>query len=108
MHSARDFSACMQNGRRLNGALFRICVRFSSDPETPETPLARIGFAISRKVDKRAVVRNRLKRIAREMFRQHSDLLAGDYVVMAKTEAASADGQALRADLQRLLQRLSR
>jgi ribonuclease P protein component len=31
----------------------------------------RIGFVISKKVDKRAVKRNRLKRISREWIRQH-------------------------------------
>lgn len=106
MHSARDFSACMRSGRRINGVYYRLCVHFSSEQATPRQ--ARIGFAISRKVDKRAVVRNRLKRVARNVFRQHPDLPAGDYVIMAKTEASTVDGEALRADLTRLLQRLLR
>lgn len=106
MHSARDFSNCMRSGRRVNGNYYRICVRFHSDESTPQP--ARIGFAISRKVDKRAVIRNRLKRVARNVFRRQLGLPAGDYIIMAKTEAGTVDGEALRADLTQLLQRLLR
>jgi len=106
MHTAADFSSCMRSGRRINGNYYRLCVLFHTD-ESTQCP-ARIGFAISRKVDKRAVIRNRLKRVARNVFRQQPSLLPGDYIFMAKTEAATADGEALSADLARLLQRLSR
>jgi ribonuclease P protein component len=106
MHTAGDFSSCMRSGRRINGNYYRLCVLFHTD-ESTQCP-ARIGFAISRKVDKRAVIRNRLKRVARNVFRQQPSLLPGDYIFMAKTEAATADGEALSADLARLLQRLSR
>ncbi len=106
MHAAGDFSRCMRSGRRINGNYYRICVRFPTDESRPCR--ARIGFAISRKVDKRAVIRNRLKRVARNVFRQQQSLLPGDYIIMAKSEAATADGEALRSDLSRLLQRLSR
>src|SRR5690606_16115916 len=61
----------------------------------------------SRKVDRRAVVRNRLKRVARDCFRRARHLLPpGDYVFMAKREASAAERAALRRDLERLFQRL--
>ena len=45
----------------------------------------RLGLAISKKNAKRAVDRNRIKRIIRESFRQHqSQLPAADFVVLAK------------------------
>ena len=44
---------------------------------------ARLGLAISKKKTKRAVDRNRLKRLVRESFRQHGQILAGlDLVVL--------------------------
>ena len=46
---------------------------------------ARIGLAISKKHARRAVDRNRLKRIVRESFRQHRYLLHGiDFVVLCR------------------------
>lgn len=102
MRQPAEFAACLQNGQRLGGAFYRCTVRLDPDSST-----ARIGFAVSRKVDRRAVVRNRLKRIARELFRAKRDSLpAGDYVFMGKREAATAGRAELRADLERLLERM--
>ncbi len=45
----------------------------------------RLGFAIAKKQIKRAVDRNRLKRIFRESFRQHQAQLPNkDFVIMVK------------------------
>ena len=67
---------------------------------------ARLGLAVSRKVDKRAVVRNRIKRALREAFRRlRTSLPGGSYVVVARTAAASCDGAALQDSFMTLLQR---
>ena len=55
---------------------------------------ARLGLAISKKVEKRAVARNRLKRLIREVFRQKK-LPALDFVIMAKREAPASENIAL-------------
>lgn len=61
---------------------------------------ARLGLAVSRKVSKRAVERNRIKRIVRESFRHGRVALpAVDVLVIAHASAASASSQLLRADL---------
>ena len=44
---------------------------------------SRLGMAISRKIARSAVARNRIKRIVRESFRHHQSQLGGmDWVVM--------------------------
>lgn len=60
----------------------------------------RLGLVVSRKVSKKAVERNRIKRIIRESFRysQHK-LGTSDYVMIAKTSAAAQENQVLRSDL---------
>lgn len=63
-----------------------------------EPGAARLGLAVSRKVDRRAVGRNRIKRVLRETFRHLRPQLApGSYVVVARPAAAAADGATLRA-----------
>jgi len=70
---------------------------------------ARLGLAISRKSLKRAVDRNRIKRIVRESFRLRRQVLSGhDFVVMAKKGLPVSDGKALRASLERHWGRLLR
>lgn len=67
---------------------------------------ARLGLAVSRKVDKRAVGRNRIKRVLRDAFRLMQPQLApGSYVVVARPAAAQADNPALRAAFLNVLRR---
>jgi ribonuclease P protein component len=74
------------------------------------TGTARLGLAISKKSLRRAVDRNRVKRILREAFRQRYALLPGlDVVVMTRNGCADASSAALRTSFNRhwnmLLQR---
>ncbi|MCB1857492.1 MAG: ribonuclease P protein component [Gammaproteobacteria bacterium] len=53
--------------------------------KTNESDRGRLGLAISKKVVKRAVDRNHLKRLVREGFRYHQHCLMGvDIVVLAR------------------------
>jgi ribonuclease P protein component len=73
----------------------------------PDALPARLGLAVSRKVDRRAVVRNRIKRAWREAFRRLRPWLAGGvYVAVARHDAAQADSRVLQARLQQALVRL--
>jgi len=63
----------------------------------------RLGLAIAKKRAKRAVDRNRIKRVARESFRHNRERLVGyDAVVMNKNHAASASAIELRQSLDTL------
>lgn len=62
----------------------------------------RLGLAISRKVAKLAVARNRIKRIVRESFRRHQQELASlDCVVLGRAGLAEQDNALLFASLER-------
>ncbi|KGQ19181.1 Ribonuclease P protein component [Lysobacter dokdonensis DS-58] len=70
-----------------------------------DTP-ARLGLAVSRKVDPRAVGRNRIKRVLRAEFRTlRLQLPAGDYVFVLRAAARTSDGPALRAAMHSLFRR---
>lgn len=61
-----------------------------------DLPHARLGMAISKRNNKTAVARNRIKRLSRESFRQYQAELAGlDIVVLARTSAAQLSKQEL-------------
>jgi ribonuclease P protein component len=67
---------------------------------------ARLGLAVSRKVDPNAVGRNRIKRQLRDQFRHlRAALPPGAYVLVARPPAALLSNTALRAAFLALLQR---
>lgn len=62
---------------------------------------ARLGLAIGKRVDKKAVVRNRIKRLVRESFRHHQHELDGlDVVVLGREHVAQLDNPLLLNSLQ--------
>lgn len=68
---------------------------------------ARLGLAIARKQLKRAVDRNRIKRLVREYFRQSvAQNHALDYVVMTRSAARNQSNKVLRDSLAKHFQRL--
>ena len=76
-----DYSCAFDGARRLHSPLLQLAVKREATPEAG----ARLGLAVSRKVDGNAVGRNRIKRVWRETFRQQRMTLpAGSYVAVAK------------------------
>lgn len=68
----------------------------------------RLGLAIAKKVVKRAVDRNLLKRTIRESFRLNRHRVANvDIVVLAKKDAVTAESEVLRQSLHKHWLRLT-
>ncbi|MCB1619885.1 MAG: ribonuclease P protein component [Thiothrix sp.] len=67
----------------------------------------RLGLAVSKRILKRSVDRNRIKRLVRESFRCHYNTLPNvDLVVLAKPELSSMDNAVILQQLGVLWQRL--
>ncbi len=70
---------------------------------------ARLGLVVGKKQLKRAVDRNRVKRIVRELFRLRREALpACDLVVRLHAKPQPLDGRLLREDFGILLDKLRR
>ncbi|MEX0915101.1 MAG: ribonuclease P protein component [Wenzhouxiangellaceae bacterium] len=63
----------------------------------------RLGLAIAKRVARRAVDRNRIRRVARETFRlRRQQLRPADYIVLARPPAVTADSHMLKLALDQL------
>ncbi len=69
---------------------------------------ARLGMAFSKKKVRRAVSRNRLKRISRESFRLTEEKFSADFVVLAGAQCAKATNQQLFLSLEQHWQQLNK
>lgn len=78
-------------------------IHWAGRPESAGPAGARLGMAVAKRVARRAVDRNRIRRIARETFRQRRNLLQPvDFVVLAKPSAVEADSRTLKLALEQL------
>ena len=70
-------------------------------------PIPRLGLAVSKKQLARAVWRNRVKRIAREAFRQHKLALCGyDIVVLGRKGMQDIDSLTLASSFEHLIHKI--
>lgn len=98
-----------QDFARLRGISRRVGSRhFSAEVAANDGDGARLGLAVSRRVSKKAVRRNRIKRIARDSFRRiRAGLPAVDILLIARGSADLEANAGLRAELERLWQRIA-
>lgn len=70
--------------------------------------MGRLGLAVSKKQLRRAVDRNRVKRIAREAFRQHENLSGFDLVLLCRPGVKGLDKSEIRHKLDTLFDKIAR
>ena len=93
VRTGAEYARVFKHGRRVTHPLLALHVLHDADPRG-----ARLGLAVSRKVDPNATGRNRIKRVLRDAFRHaRVELAPGAYVVVARAAAREAGNDALRA-----------
>lgn len=106
LREAEEFKAVFSLRRVLRGECFNLHYR----PNGGDS--ARLGLVIAKKLARRAVWRNAIKRTGREVFRhQRASLPPLDLVLRLAKPVAGADAVARRVwrtDIQGLLERLPR
>jgi ribonuclease P protein component len=99
VRTSADFDRVFSDGRRNADPLMSLHWLRSDTP-------ARLGLAVSRKVDPRAVGRNRIKRVLRAEFRKlRLQLPNGDFVFVVRPAARTCESDALRTAFSALLRR---
>src|SRR4030095_7244468 len=100
LHSPAEFGRVFAEPARSSDRFFTVLARPTG------RSAARLGLTISRRAAKRAVDRNKLKRLAREVFRMYPSLTWWEFVVMAKPGADHTERRLLRESLERHFTRL--
>lgn len=101
--SKLDFQRVFAENRRSGNENLLVLAR-ANDLGFP-----RLGLAIAKKHLRRAVDRNRIKRLVRESFRHNKVLLGGlDVVVISRTACLTTNNRLLHASLQKLWHKLIR
>jgi ribonuclease P protein component len=96
-----EFLQLGERGKRLFSRHFILVYDHGRHPES------RLGVTVTKKIGP-AVTRNRLKRICREYFRRHRDLLgaAYDIHIIARSAAAKAAHEELNGSLEALFSQI--
>jgi ribonuclease P protein component len=97
----RDFERAYQTGAKVSGR-FMTLFAVANHAGRP-----RLGIAATRKMG-RAVVRNRARRRARELFRQHKPQACCDFVVIPRREFVNAAFPTLEREFSLLVERVAR
>jgi ribonuclease P protein component len=101
LRRAGDFAALRHASGRFGGRCFSVRYKVNTLGQP------RLGLAISKRVSKRAVERNRIKRLVRESFRRaRLELPPVDLMVMARDQASGLPGPELLVELQALWKKL--
>jgi ribonuclease P protein component len=96
-----DFKRLYARGRRLSQE------RFSAVVQPNELGAPRLGLSVAARLARRAVERNRVRRLIRESFRAHqSRLPALDIVVGLRSPVGDIDNAQLRRTLDKLWRKL--
>lgn len=99
----REFKRVFATGLRQSDPCFTVLSLVNTGGE------ARLGLVAARKNIRRAVDRNRIKRVIRESFRrQRSTLPPRDFVIMIRSTAGNRPSAALQQSLAQHWQRIVR
>jgi len=102
MRRPAEFKRVYAGGRRLGSEHFTVNLQGNGATS------ARLGMSIAARILRRAVDRNRVRRLIRESFRVHQQRLPPlDIVIGVRAGVQSVDNARLRAGLEKLWQKIS-
>lgn len=95
-----DFQDVLRNGKRDQGSFLGLF--FLSNSDTVHT---KTGFVVSNKISKKATVRNRIKRVLREVIRKNMSSIKEGFllVFLAKKSIIDAEPELIRQEVLGLL-----
>ena len=98
-----------RRSRRFADRYWTLLVHEPDASGTGDAPGAKLGLAVAKKRARRAVDRNRIKRVARESFRHRRAALGARRVVVMNRDAATTASRAeLRAAIETLWDKVLR
>ncbi len=101
--SPKDFEHVFAKAKKFANSHWTFIVRPNN------MPYPRLGLAIAKKQLSKAVWRNRVKRLAREAFRQHAQALNGyDIVVLGRRNLHEVDNEVLKQSFLHLIRKVKR
>ena len=102
MRRPSEFKRVYAGGRRLGNEFFTANVLAN------ELIWARLGMSIAARTLRRAVDRNRVRRLIRESFRMHQQQLPSvDIIIGARSAVLQADRARLRAALEEIWRKVA-
>lgn len=102
LHRPAEFAAVMASRSRASGGCFELRYRRRPSLDSGGAALqARLGLIIPKRLAKQAVLRNLIKRLARESFRQAKPGLPPADLVLRLAKPPVAKGLAVNADMRR-------
>lgn len=99
----KDFDLVFQQGRKYDSPLFRLIVRRTTIPHI------RLAIVVAKSVDKRAVMRNTIRRRIREWIRkshEHTGLIGRDIVFLVKKDITYASKTLLYKELEKEIKKI--
>lgn len=100
LRQATDIRRCFNDNKRLVGQFYTVF--WSKQKKEP-----RLCVVVSKKTSKRAVQRNRIRRIAKEAFRCFEQPLFDDMVILARYGGPKASNHELRLCIDTLLTKVA-
>jgi ribonuclease P protein component len=98
----QEFVSVQSSGRKVHGKLFLAIVVETSSAAS----VGRVGLTVTKRIGN-AVIRNRIKRRARDWLRRHGWVPAGrDVVLVAKDAASTSTSADIGQDLARVVARI--
>lgn len=108
LKNKKAFDATYKQRRVVSDSLLTV---YAGRPKSDEKQQTKAGFVVSKKYHKRAVKRNRIKRLMREACRLliNNNLFNErylSYIIMPKNSALSSDFAQIQASLTSLIKRI--